>query len=253
MVRGLETFRSYFQGHEDCYVLIGGTACDLWMGAAGLPFRATKDLDVVLVITALRPSFVARFWEFVKAAKYESLQQSEQRPEFYRFTGTSDEAYPFMIELLCKNVLDLPEGTHLTPIPVDEDISSLSAILLDDVYYQFVMATRTEIEGVPTIPAHCLMALKAKAYLDLLGRREEGDPNVKGSDIKKHRNDVFRLYVTLAADDRFDLPDQLAADLRRFLDTIPESDQSAIQAAVGRVNMPDFNEANTGIRRNFGL
>jgi hypothetical protein len=149
MVRGLETFRSHFEGYEDSYVLIGGTACDLWMGAAGLPFRATKDLDVVLVIEAMRPGFVARFWEFVKAAKYESLQQSEQRPEFYRFTGTSDESYPFMIELLSRNVLDLPEGTHLTPIPADDDISSLSAILLDDVYYKFVMETRTEIDAMP--------------------------------------------------------------------------------------------------------
>jgi hypothetical protein len=97
------------------------------------------------------------------------------------------------------------------------------------------------------------MPLKARAYLDLHGRREEGDPNVKGSDIKKHRNDVFRLYVTLAAADRFDLPDQLAADLRRFVDTIPEGDQPAIQAAVGRVSMPDFNEAIAGIRRIFWL
>ena len=253
MVRGLETFRSHFQDYEDSYVLIGGTACDLWMGAAGLPFRATKDLDIVLVIEALSPAFVARFWGFVRAAKYESLQQGEQRPEFYRFTGTSDGAYPFMIELLSRNVLELPEGTHLTPIPADDDISSLSAILLDDVYYHFVMATRTEIDGVPTIPAQCLMPLKARAYLDMVGRREEGALNVKGSDIKKHRNDVFRLYVTLAADDRFDLPDQLAADLRRFLDTIPEGDRPAIQAAVGRVSMPDFNEAAAGMRRIFQL
>jgi hypothetical protein len=253
MVRGLETFRSHFLGFEDSYVLIGGTACDLWMGAAGLPFRATKDLDVVLVVEALRPGFVARFWEFVKAAKYESLQQSERRPEFYRFTGTSDEAYPFMIELLSRNVLDLPEGTHLTPIPADEDISSLSAILLDDAYYEFVMASRMEIDGVPTIPAQCLMPLKARAYLDLLGRREQGDPNVKGSDIKKHRNDVFRLYVTLAAADRFDLPDQLATDLRRFLNSIPEGERSAIQAAVGSGNMPDFDETAAGMRRIFQL
>lgn len=253
MVRGLETFRSHFQDYEDSYVLIGGTACDLWMGAVGLPFRATKDLDIVLVIEALSRGFVARFWDFVKAAKYESLQQSEQRPEFYRFTGTSDVAYPFMIELLSKNVLALPKGTHLTPIPADEDISSLSAILLDDVYYQFVMATRTKIDGIPTIPAQCLMPLKARAYLDLVGRREQGDPNVKGSDIKKHRNDVFRLYVTLAAADRFDLPDQLTADLRRFLDIIPEGDQPAIQTSVGRVSMPDFNEAAAGMRRIFQL
>jgi hypothetical protein len=147
----------------------------------------------------------------------------------------------------------LPEGTHLTPIPTDEDVSSLSAILLDDVYYAFVMATRTEIDGVPTIPAQCLMPLKARAYLDLVERREAGDPNVKGDDIKKHRNDVFRLYVTLAAGDRYSLPDQLASDLGRSLAAIPERDWSALQAAVGRVSLPDVNDGIQGIRRIFGL
>ena len=28
MVRGLDTFRDHFKGYEDCYILIGGTACD---------------------------------------------------------------------------------------------------------------------------------------------------------------------------------------------------------------------------------
>ncbi len=253
MVRGLDTFRNHFRGYEDCYVLIGGAACDLWMGANELPFRATKDLDVVLVVEALRPGFVRRFWEFVDAAKYTSLQQSERRPEFYRFTGTADETYPFMIELLSRNLLELPTGHHLTPIPAGEDISSLSAILLDDSYYKFVMTSRTEIDGVPTIPARCLIPLKAKAYLDLVERRDGGDGNVKSADIKKHRNDVFRLYITLAAGDRFDLPDQLAADLRRFLDTVPEEDWPAIRSAVGKANIPDVREAVGGIRTIFRL
>lgn len=253
MVRGLDTFRNHFRGYEDCYVLIGGAACDLWMGTNDLPFRATKDLDVVLVVEALRPGFVRRFWEFVDAAKYTSLQQSERRPEFYRFTGTADDKYPFMIELLSRNLLELPEGHRLTPIPVDDDISSLSAILLDDSYYKFVMASQIEIDGVPTIPARCLIPLKARAYLDLVQRRDGGDVNVKSADIKKHRNDVFRLYITLAAGDRFDLPGQLAADLGRFLDTVPEEDWPAIRSAVGRASIPDVRDAVRGIRTIFRL
>ena len=30
MVAGLETFRNYFRGDEDKYVLIGGAACDIY-------------------------------------------------------------------------------------------------------------------------------------------------------------------------------------------------------------------------------
>lgn len=50
MVVGLPRFRAHFAGFEDCFILIGGAACDLWLGDLGLPFRATKDLDLVLLV-----------------------------------------------------------------------------------------------------------------------------------------------------------------------------------------------------------
>lgn len=37
-------------GFEDQYVIIGGTACDLIMENEELPFRATKDIDIVLIV-----------------------------------------------------------------------------------------------------------------------------------------------------------------------------------------------------------
>jgi hypothetical protein len=44
-----------------------------------------------------------------------------------------------MIELFTKrpDVIVLPEDAMLTPLPFDEEISSLSAILLNDDYYDF--------------------------------------------------------------------------------------------------------------------
>jgi hypothetical protein len=41
------------------------------------------------------------------------------------------------------------EGSQLTPIPLDEAVSSLSAILLNEVYYAFIMAGRREVDGLP--------------------------------------------------------------------------------------------------------
>ena len=70
MVVGLERFRDHFRGLEGSYVLIGGTACDAWMARSGLKFRATRDLDIVLVIEALEPDFVARFKKFVSTGRY---------------------------------------------------------------------------------------------------------------------------------------------------------------------------------------
>ena len=34
MVTGFESFRAHFQGYEDCYTIIGGTACDILMSEA---------------------------------------------------------------------------------------------------------------------------------------------------------------------------------------------------------------------------
>jgi hypothetical protein len=48
MVRRLGIFQERFAAYADQYVLIGGTAASLTMEEAGLEFRATKDLDIVL-------------------------------------------------------------------------------------------------------------------------------------------------------------------------------------------------------------
>jgi glutathionyl-hydroquinone reductase len=76
MVKGLEVFREHFRDYADRYVLIGGAACDIAMNAAGLGFRATKDLDIVLYVEALDAAFVQAFWGFVRAGGYEVQEKS---------------------------------------------------------------------------------------------------------------------------------------------------------------------------------
>lgn len=56
-MRGIDKFKERFAGHDGEYVLIGGGACDLLFGEAGQDFRATKDLDLVLLVEALTPEF----------------------------------------------------------------------------------------------------------------------------------------------------------------------------------------------------
>lgn len=59
------------------------------------------------------------------------------------------------------------------------------------MYYKLVLDSRITIDGISTVPAGCLIALKARAWLDLSGRKAAGEANVADVDIKKHRNDVF--------------------------------------------------------------
>ena len=76
MVNGFTKFKEKFQGFENQYVIIGGTACDLIMENEELPFRATKDINIVLIVESITAEFGRRFWEYVKEAGYEHLNKS---------------------------------------------------------------------------------------------------------------------------------------------------------------------------------
>jgi glutathionyl-hydroquinone reductase len=69
MVKGLQRFMDHFKGFENSYVLIGGAACDVWLTDRELPFRVTKDLDLVLIVEAMDPVFVKRFWAFIQTGR----------------------------------------------------------------------------------------------------------------------------------------------------------------------------------------
>ena len=78
----------------------------------------------------------------------------------------------------------------ITPLPRDEDISSLSAILLDDDYYEFLKQGKMSVDGVTVLDAAYLIPFKAKAWTDLTDRRAAGE-HIDSKKIKKHKNDVF--------------------------------------------------------------
>lgn len=66
MVNGLMRWREYFSKDKEKYVLIGGAACNLLEEELEMPARATKDLDLVLVVEALTPDFGMRLWNFIE-------------------------------------------------------------------------------------------------------------------------------------------------------------------------------------------
>jgi len=217
MVAGLDRFGTHFADFTDQYVLIGGTATFLVLDEAGLDARMTRDLDIVLCVEALESDFVEAFWAFVRAGGYQNQQRSTGKKVFYRFDKPVDPSYPARLELFSRNLADLllKDGSHLTPIPVGEDVSSLSAILLNDDYYGFLHARKRNIGGVPVVGEECLIPLKARAWLDLTARKEAGE-HVDSRDIKKHRNDIFRLYQLLPPDLRIEMPESIKEDLNLF-------------------------------------
>jgi hypothetical protein len=76
MVRGFESFQSWFQGYEEQYAIIGGTACDILMAEENMDFRATKDIDLVLILEAMTPDFGTRFWNYIVEGQYQHCNKS---------------------------------------------------------------------------------------------------------------------------------------------------------------------------------
>lgn len=232
MVIGLDVWQAHFKDFPDRYVLVGGVACDLLMANAGLQFRATKDLDVVLLVEVLDAAFAQAFWAFVEAGGYERKEKGEGG-KLYRFAKPVTAGYPFMIELFSRapEGFEVGAGSRLTPLPIADTVASLSAILLDEAYYALLKANLRDLAGLPLLNEAALIPFKARAYLDLSQRKAAGE-TVDGGDVKKHRNDVFRLLQLLPGDVTIELPDTIAADMRAFL-AVVDGDETFKPSDIG--------------------
>lgn len=136
MVTGIESFKEWFKGNESQYAIIGGTACDILMTEEGLDFRATKDIDLVLIIEAVDAAFGRKFWDYVKQAGYEHRNKSSGVPQFYRFSHPTSNRYPAMIELFTRKLdaIQLPdeqENAELKSQIVKRVPELMAAVVLD--------------------------------------------------------------------------------------------------------------------------
>lgn len=217
MVKGIDTFKKYFNDYSDNYVIIGGTACDMIIDEAGFNPRATKDIDIILIVEAMTKEFVMQFWKFIQDGNYERNEKSSDERKYYRFTKPAEKDFPYQVELFSRkpDVVDLEEPAHLTPIPADDDLSSLSAILLSDDYYNYMVEHSTLENGIRRSNTEALICLKAKAFLEITERIANGSTE-DAKHIKKHKADVFRLAVLLAEADSFDLPEAIQHHMHSF-------------------------------------
>jgi hypothetical protein len=143
MVRGLQRFKEYFAEFKDRYVLIGGVAMVISLEEAGLQPRATKDLDLVLCLETLDQKFTLAFWQFVREGGYEGQKGGDGKTRYYRFRNPKGDSFPQMLELFSREPdhFDLADDATLTPVPAGECAEDLSAILLDNAYYDFIRPT----------------------------------------------------------------------------------------------------------------
>jgi hypothetical protein len=238
MVKGIDRFKAYFRDYTDQYVLIGGAACDISFGSNNAEFRATRDLDVVLIAESLTREFGQRFWEFIRDGGYQNRAKSSGASQFYRFDKPTQEGFPAMIELFARTEYILEDGAELTPIHIDDSISSLSAILLNDSYYDALLRGRDVIDGFSILRHSWLIPFKAKAWLDLNERNRRGE-HVDSRNLKKHRNDIIRMAAELVLE-RCELPEEVKSDMANFIEEMNVTDQEIRNLKLRGVKAEDI-------------
>lgn len=216
MVNGLDKFREKFGKFSDGYAIIGGTACSVIMEHEGYAFRSTKDIDAILIVDANNfKDFAKEFWEFIHEGEYKFGWKGDENAHFYRFTEPKN-GFPVQIELFSRSEksLDIPQG--IIRVPISEDISSLSAIILDEDYYNLIKKGCETIDGIRVLKPENLILFKMFARVNLEDEKNAGK-HVNEKDLKKHKNDVFRLLQLLPEETRVSLPEKIRNHVQRFL------------------------------------
>lgn len=257
-MQGLDKFREYMSGFRSHYVVIGGVATVLTLEDRGLPARATKDVDMIIICQPESKFYMKRFWEFVKAGGYKLWKPDDKEdthPCFYRFIKPDNREFPIQVELFSKvpEYVEVPEDVHIVHIPMEGYTSSFSAIIMDEAYYDFAV-THSEIVGdIRILKPEALIVLKAVAFLENQRLKEKGDP-VDQKDIDKHKKDVYRLAYVFNGSERFEVNDTIKERLRAFVSEVEKNPIDGKNMMRGQ-GIPTMSMKNfTGLLRDiFGL
>lgn len=206
-MKNIKFLSEYMNEYKDDYILIGGNGCALNFELAEVEFRATEDLDIVLLTDGQNEQFYDHLYNFLIEHDYRGkvFNGSNAGGSAYRFTKTKsgDVDLPAQIELFSKKPTYFDENKsiklHITPIETHDGISNFSAILLDDYVYDFILKSKKEINNISTVNLECLLGLKSIAWHAneiLLSQGQSKEINVI-----KHPADMLRISSIIEAMD----------------------------------------------------
>ena len=114
------------------------------------------------------------------------------------------------------------DNGRYTPINIQDETTTLSALILDEEYYEFIKSNRVLLSELPFIDMDCIIVLKAKAWMNNTVRKAKGEP-VQSIDISKHKNDIVRLSQLLTPNRSLSLPPSIRDDMKTFIEKYEES------------------------------
>ena len=242
---GLSHFESHFRDMKDHYVIVGGFAT-LMLLDRELPNhgKATHDIDLVL-LTSTSAEMAAKLKTYIKEGGYTIQKGQQDRYQYYRFVDPDAEGYAKEIELFASEEygIDLNEGQRIIPIDPEEGLYSLSAIMLDQEYFNVIKSNIEVIDNIPYSNTPSTMLLKMSAVYDLYRR---GDDK-----WKKHRRDILKLALLLTGEERIVLTGRMTTDVDFFKTEVEKLTPKVIKQIVGKDMIVDKNEVIESIEKVF--
>ena len=98
------------------------------------------------------------------------------------------------------------------------------------------------MDGVSVLGAEYLMLFKMKAWLDLRQKKAERI-HVNERDLKKHKNDVFRLFPLADPTAQVEVSPAVAADIRQFTAAMEQEPVDSPRLGLTGVSLSEICDA----------
>lgn len=208
---GLSHFQEFCKDLDDNYVVVGGFATimllDKQLKGHG---KATYDIDLVL-LTNNSLEMSKRIKKYIKEGDYKIQIGEKDQYRYYRFIEPKKDNFAKEIELFASNENDLKleDSQRIIPIDPDEGLYSLSAIMLDQEYFEMIKENVDKTGVAPCTNVQATIILKMSAFYDLKNRGEDK--------WKKHRRDIFKLALLLTGEEKLELKGRMLKDFNSFI------------------------------------
>ncbi len=223
---GLSHFRDYCKDFDKDYVVVGGFATVMLLdeGLGKEHGKATHDIDLVL-LTNNSPKLSQKIKEYISEGQYTIQIGEKNQYKYYRFTKPKIENFAKEIELFASNEnnLELEDNQRIIPIDAEDGLYSLSAIMLDNEYFEMIKNNIDKIQDVPITNTQATIMLKMSAFYDLKQRNDKK--------WKKHRRDIVKLTLLLDGSEKIYLKGRMINDFNSFIEHLEKQlDSKALKS-----------------------
>ena len=182
----------------------------------------------LVIISKNNEAFIEKILKFIKLAGYKTKQRTtnESKHNLFRFLDSDDKSYPEQLELFAihDEYSKIVKDKQIIPIDTGDDIKNLSAILLNDDYYNLLVQHTTNIDGLNIATAEVIIPLKMHAYINLI--------NIDSKKAKKHIGDIIKLAAILDREEIITLKGKVKENYDEFMLIFKNVDESRIKSIL---------------------